>query len=149
SFPALDEPRRARALAALARLRAEGRVTITLRDAGPLLSGYGLPLPDQVLARTGEEARAGARQLGFPLAMKIESPKILHKTEIGGVRLGVASVEAVDTAFRDLMAAGAKAVVDASDIDGVLMQPMVRANTEMIVGSTRDPRLGHVMVAGV
>jgi acyl-CoA synthetase (NDP forming) len=148
SLPALDEPRRARALAALARLRAEGRATITLRDAGPLLSDYGLPLPDQVLARTVEEARAGARQLGFPLAMKIESPKILHKTEIGGVRLGVASVEAVDTAFRDLMATGAKAV-DASNIDGVLMQPMVRANTEMIVGSTRDGRLGHVMVAGV
>jgi acetyltransferase len=148
AVPAIDAARRERGLATLANLRAAGRSTITLRDAGPLLVEYGLPLPEQVLARSVDEARAAARKLGFPLAMKIESPKILHKTEIGGVRLGIASAEAVDAAFRELMAAGEKAVA-AADIDGVLMQPMVRANTEMIVGSTRDARLGHVMVAGV
>jgi acetyltransferase len=146
--PAADADRRERGLATLRELRASGRSTITLRDAGPLLAQYGLPLPEQVLARSVEAAQSGVRKLGFPLAMKIESPKILHKTEIGGVRLGVGSIDAVEVAYRELMAAGRKATAEA-DIDGVLMQRMVRANTEMIVGSTRDPRLGHVMVAGI
>jgi len=144
----VDAARRERSLARLAALRAEGRSTVTLRDAGPLLADYGLALPKQALVRSRDEARAAALSLGFPIAMKIESPKILHKTEVGGVRLGIATSGDVDTAFDALMAAG-RAVAAEADIDGVLMQRMVRPNAEMIVGSTRDPRLGHVLLAGL
>jgi acetyltransferase len=144
----VDANRRERTLAALRALRAAGRSSVTLRDAGPLLADYGLPLPQQALVRSREEARAAAGTLGYPLAMKIESPKILHKTEIGGVRLGIATMDDVDAAFDALIAAGRAAVAE-SDIDGVLMQKMVRPNAEMILGSTRDPRLGHVLLAGL
>lgn len=144
----VDVTRRNEARALLQRAYEAGRRSITLRDARPLLAAYGLPLPPQALARSLDDARASASRLGFPLAMKIESPKILHKTEIGGVRLGIASMDELETAFADLMKTG-RSVVAEHDIDGVLMQPMVRPNTEMILGSTRDPRLGHVMVAGM
>lgn len=143
-----DTERRRRSLAALDALRREGRATVTLRDAGPLLEDYGLPSPRQALARSLADARAAARDLGFPLAMKIESPKILHKTEIGGVCLNIATMDAVETGFETLMAAGRIVVADA-DIDGILIQKMMRPNAEMILGSTRDPRLGHVMLAGL
>jgi acyl-CoA synthetase (NDP forming) len=144
----VDVARRSRALDLLAAFRNAGRSTVTLRDAGELLAQYGLPLPGQILVRSVDDARMAARDLGFPLAMKIESPKILHKTEIGGVRLGIATIDDVDAAFVALTAAG-RAVVPEGDIDGVLVQKMVRPNAEMILGSTRDPRLGHVMVAGL
>jgi len=144
----VNSDRRSEARAVLRRLRGAGRRTVTLHDAAPLLAAYGLPLPEQVLARSVDEAHAAAGRLGFPLAMKIESPKILHKTEIGGVRLGIRSIDEVGTAFAALMKIGESAV-ERDDIDGVLMQPMIQANTEMILGSTRDPRLGHVMIAGI
>ena len=144
----VDGARRERSLARLATLRAEERYSVTLRDAGPLLADYGLALPKQALVRSQDEARTAAQVLGFPLAMKIESAKILHKTEVGGVRLGISTIPDVDAAFDMLMAVGTSIVAEA-DIDGVLMQQMVKPNVEMIVGSTRDPRLGHVLLAGL
>lgn len=144
--PARDE-RRAQARAQLEEFRAAGRTTLTLLRAGPILASYGLRLPEQGLARSGAEAQRIARELSFPVAMKIESEKIAHKTEMKGVRLGIDSPAAAERAFAELMAA-AKAAAAEEAVDGVLIQRMIACHTEMILGSSRDVGLGHVMLVG-
>ncbi len=139
-----------RKVKAIAMLKAHGRAhrTMTLHHAAPLLALYGLGLPEQRLARSADDAVRFAADIGFPVVMKVESPKILHKTEIGGVRVGVAQADAVRSAFAELSAAAAR-VVPADDVDGILVQPVVPYETEFILGSTRARGLGHVMVAGL
>lgn len=125
-----------------------GQTALTLHHATPILAAYGLSLPAQALATSQAEALQIAETIGFPLAMKIESPAILHKTEVGGVQLGVKTAGDVAKAFASLQTAG-QAIAPVDKIDGVLMQRMVPFNTEIILGSTRDPQLGHVMLAGM
>lgn len=139
-----------RKMKAIAMLKAHGRRhrTMTLQHAAPLLELYGLGLPQQRLAGDAEEAARFASEIGFPVVMKVESPKILHKTEIGGVRIGVADAEAARTVFAELSTAAAS-TVPAEDVDGILVQPMVPFEAEVILGSTRAKGLGHVMIAGL
>jgi acetate---CoA ligase (ADP-forming) len=132
----------------LEQARASGQSTLTLLQAGPLLSAYGLRLPAQVLVRSAAEARSALVHLGGPVVMKIESSKILHKTEIGGVRLGVGSADIAEQAYAELLKAG-RAAASEKDIDGVLMQRMIPFHTEIILGSTRDSALGHVVLVGL
>jgi acetate---CoA ligase (ADP-forming) len=125
-----------------------GDTAITLYRATPMLEAYGLRMPEQGLARSRAKAREIAERLGFPLVMKVESPRILHKTEIGGVRLNVKNIEDVERIYEELREIALKATTD-EHFDGVLMQRMVPFNTEVILGANHDERLGHVMVAGM
>jgi acetate---CoA ligase (ADP-forming) len=131
-------------------LLAHGRryATATLHHSAEILRLYGLPLPNQSLARSAEEAASQAAGIGFPVVMKVESPKILHKTEIGGVRIGVNSQVEARHAFAELIAAAEK-VANPPDVDGILIQPMIPFQSEVILGSTRDRTFGHVMIAGM
>ena len=144
------QPASDRRAQAIRLLKGHGRChgAATLHHSARILELYGLTLPKQVLARSADEAAEAAERIGFPVVMKVESPKILHKTEIGGVRIGVCDPVAVRAAFAELSAAAAKAA-DPADIDGILVQPMVPFEAEVILGSTRDARLGHVMIAGL
>ncbi len=90
---------------------------------------------------------AAAAVLGFPLAVKVQSAAIPHKTEAGGVRLGIGDLSALDAAY-DAVMAGARAFAPEAAIDGVLLERMAASGTEMIVGVVRDPTFGPVITVG-
>ncbi|MBI5837169.1 MAG: acetate--CoA ligase family protein [Candidatus Eisenbacteria bacterium] len=128
-----------------------------LRDApGELLLGtaatevvaaYGLRGPAETLARTADEAAAWAAKNGFPVAIKVASADISHKSDVGGVVLGVADEAAAREAFRRVTEAGRKAV-PAAHIDGATVQRMVLTGQEVIVGAVRDEQFGALAMFG-
>ncbi len=131
--------------AARAILAAAGEV-VTEREAKHLLAAYGVPVVEERLAKSAEEAVAAARLVGYPVALKAESPAILHKTEAGVVRLAIPDETALRAAYGEVMAAGRKAAPP-EDIRGVLVQPMAEG-AEVIVGARVDPAVGPLVVVG-
>ena len=113
-----------------------------------LLAAYGIPGPREAVATTAEEATKVARRIGYPVVLKILSPDIQHKTEIGGVRVGLESPTAVVTAFGEVMAAARRHHPQAR-LDGALIQEMISADgVEVILGVLQDPDFGPVVVFG-
>ena len=117
-------------------------------EAAEVLRGYGLPLPAHRVASNHEEAVAAAEALGYPVVMKMLSRDITHKSDVGGVRLGLRNPEQVREAFGGMMTALAKAGL-ADQVRGVLLAPMCAGGVEMIVGVRRDPQFGMVVVLGM
>lgn len=117
-------------------------------QAAALLSKHGLRLVDSRLARSADEAVALARELGHPVALKIESPDLPHKTEAGGVRLNLQDDATVRSAFAEVMAA-ARAFDRQARLDGVLVQKMAVPGTELVLGLERDPAFGPVVMVGL
>jgi acetyl coenzyme A synthetase (ADP forming)-like protein len=109
---------------------------------------YSLPVPEAGLARSVEEATRLARQIGFPVALKVVSPDILHKTEASGVQLGVRNAREVRQAYRTIMANAWHYNAEAQ-ITGVQVQQMVSEGTEVIVGTFRDAAFGPVVMVGL
>ena len=125
-----------------------GTAVMTERESKKLLGAYFIPVTRERLARDADEAAACAREIGFPVALKIESPDIAHKTEAGGVRLNVTAEADVRRAFDELVGAARRHDPKAR-IHGVLVQSMAPAGIDMIVGSTTDAVFGPVIVAGL
>ena len=100
------------------------------------------------LARTAREAGDAAAELGFPVVLKVLSADIVHKSDIGGVRLGVADRAAAETAFDEIVAASRAALPDAT-IDGCLVAPMITGGVETILGVKRDPVFGPIVMFGL
>jgi acyl-CoA synthetase (NDP forming) len=117
-------------------------------DSKRLLAAYGIPVTREEVARTREEAVAVARRVGFPVAAKISSPDILHKSEAGLVRLGIASEADLERAFAELEAAARAAFPDAT-IDGILVQEMVHGGQEVMLGVSVDPHFGPTVLFGL
>jgi acyl-CoA synthetase (NDP forming) len=113
-----------------------------------LLAGAGLTVIEDRLATTADEATDAARELGFPLVLKIASADIAHKTEVDGVRVGIDSAEDVGNVFRALMES-VKRQRPAARLDGVLVSPMVGNGVETILGIHRDPVFGPVVMFGL
>lgn len=111
-----------------------------------LLSAYDIPVPPNALAQTSGDAQAQARAMGFPVVLKIQSPDIAHKTETGGVVLNVGE-DGVEAAFDRIMAS-AKAHVPDAWIEGVLVQKMMPKGHEIVIGVTRDPDFGPLVMLG-
>lgn len=132
--------------AARHRLRAAG-ARPTERDARAVLALYGLHGPEEAVAATAEDAAALAARHAGPVALKILSPDIAHKTEVGGVRLGLRGAGAVRGAAAEILAAVA-ARAPAARIDGLLLQEMVTGGQEMLLGMTRDVTFGPVLTLG-
>ena len=130
------------------RARAEGRTILTEIEAKEMLEAGGIPVSPARLARTKDEAATIARELGFPVVLKIVSPQITHKSDVGGVALGLQSPEDVSAAFERITASAKQAVPDAT-IDGVAVQRMEKPGVEVIVGVTKDPQFGPVMMFGL
>ncbi|MCC6531546.1 MAG: acetate--CoA ligase family protein [Burkholderiales bacterium] len=116
--------------------------------AASLLAAVGVPLVPVTLASSAEEAARVARSFERPAALKIESPDIAHKTDAGGVRLGLDSDSAIRAAFEDILSAVAQRHPHAR-IDGVAVQPMAPAGTELVIGLKRDPVFGAVVMVGL
>jgi acyl-CoA synthetase (NDP forming) len=111
--------------------------------ARDLLGTVGVPVVPTARAATADDAARAAERVGFPVALKVGSAQIVHKTEIGGVRLGLASPEAVQRAFTELL----DRLGDA--MGGAIVQPMVEPGVETIVGVTRDPSFGSLVLFGM
>jgi len=133
----------------LDKVRAAGRMTIGDSEARQILSAYGLPIPKSEIAATQEEAMEIARQIGYPVVLKIASPDILHKTDVGGVKVGLRSAEEVGDAF-ELMVYRAQRYVPGAHIWGCLVQEMAPSGgQEVLVGMNRDPQFGPLVTFGL
>jgi acyl-CoA synthetase (NDP forming) len=107
-----------------------------------VLRAFGIPVAETLAATTEEEAMAAAKRIGTAVAMKAVGPSILHKTDVGGIALGLAGEDAVRGAYRDMRARLGDAM------SGVIVQQMVPAGVEMLVGATSDSNFGPVMACG-
>ncbi len=128
--------------------RSQGRTVLTEIESKQILAEAGIPVASAQLAKTADEAAQLAEKAGFPAVLKIVSPEITHKSDIGGVKVGLASTDEVRTAFDEIVAAARKAEPKAR-IDGVAVQKMAAAGTEVIVGMSKDPQFGPVLMFGL
>ena len=127
--------------------RFEDSAPFTEREGKQLLAAYGIRTTQEGLAKTAVEAAVLAEKIGFPVVMKIESPDITHKSDVGGVRLGIENNEAVHYAFSEIMANVSSQKPDAN-LHGVVVQEMVNDGVEAFVGISRHPPLGFGAVVG-
>jgi acyl-CoA synthetase (NDP forming) len=116
-------------------------------EAMRLLREFGIPLVDTHPAKDAEQAVRAAEAAGYPVALKIDSPDIVHKTDVGGVRLDCADAAAVRDGVTAMLAE-VRRRAPAARIEGVLVQPMLAGGTEMIVGVKRDPLFGPAILCG-
>ncbi len=117
-------------------------------QARELLSQHGIPTIPAKLVHSAEQAVVAAQEMGFPVALKIASSDILHKSDIGGVKLGLRDAEEVRAAFASVMSS-TQVVMPAPRIEGVLVSPMRTGGVELLVGITRDAMWGQVLAVGM
>ena len=136
-------------LEVLESVRAQDRLTIGDSEARQILTAYGLQIPKSEIAATPEEAIDLAREIGFPVVLKIASPDILHKTDVGGVKTDLNNAEDVRDAF-ELMVYRAQRYLPQAHLWGCLVQEMVPAGgQEVLVGMNRDPQFGPLVTFGL
>jgi acetyltransferase len=145
--PAPQRPHGIDAAAARRLLAATGG-TLTEAHSKAILGCYGLAGPRESLAADGAAAARAAAAIGGPVALKVQSPDLPHKTEAGAIRLGVAGDEAVRRGFAEIVAA-ARAYRPEAWIEGVVVQEMVTDGHEMLVGVSHDPTFGPVLTVGL
>jgi acetyltransferase len=124
-----------------------GRDVLNEVEAKDLLRSAGIALVPTTLATTEAAALEAARGYGYPVVAKVVSPQVVHKSDQGGVRLGLASPDAVGQAYRDL-----RAVVDripGGVFEGIAVQPMAAPGVELVIGAQRDPQFGPVVLVGL
>jgi len=124
-----------------------GRPTLSESESKQLLAAWGVASARERRANCAEEAVEAAEELGFPVALKVDSPDILHKTEAGVVRLNLRGAAQVRTAYAEILA-NAKAHAPQARISGVSVHEMVGDGVEVITGVTCDPQLGPVLLFG-
>jgi acetyltransferase len=132
----------------LARCQRSGRDRLPEIDAKEVLRSYDFHVPDGELVTGAEEAVAAAERLGFPVAIKVVSPDVPHKAAVGGVRLGVSTAESVRDAF-DLMMLRIPRQLPGARIDGLYVERMAPKGREVILGMTRDPKFGPMLMFGL
>ena len=130
------------------RLRQDGRSILTEFESKNFLRKFGIPIIEARLARTQKEAVLLSQKIGFPVVLKIASPDIVHKSDSGGVKLGLKSVSEIRMAYREIMDAIKKQNPRAV-IDGVTVQKMAKPGIEVIVGASKDPQFGPVLMFGL
>ena len=143
SRPAATDPDAARALVA-----DEGHATLTERASKAVLRCYGLPVTAERLARNAGAAIVHARDIGTPVALKIESPDIAHKSEAGAVRLNLSNAMEIRSAYEEVVAAARRYDAGAT-INGVLVQQMAPRGIEMMLGVANDPIFGPVVAVAL
>ena len=122
----------------------QGRTALSEHEAKRLLSLSGVPTAPEILAQNAEEAVAAAEKLGFPVVLKACGPGLLHKSELGLVRVNLGAPEAVRAAAAEMLEGGG-----ARELDGILVQRMVPGRRELVVGGIRDPFFGPCVMLGV
>jgi len=150
--PVEEPPRfridRAKVRAIVDAVRADRRTALVESEARAIAQAVGLPLPKTELAKNADEAIASAQRIGYPVVFKIASPDILHKSDIGGVRVGIANDADARDAF-DLITYRAQRFMPDAQIWGVTVQQMIPAGKEVIIGMSRDPQFGPLLAFGL
>ncbi len=126
----------------------KGRFTLTEREAKKVLSNYQIPIAESAISNTEEEAARLSSKMGFPVVMKILSPDILHKTDIGGVKININSEGEARNAFRSIKDS-AKDKAPKADIHGVFIEKMYSKKYELLIGCKKDPIFGPTIVFGM
>ena len=129
-------------------VKESGRTLLTEIEAKEVLQGIGVATTTTLLARSADEAVATAQRIGFPVALKIVSPNITHKSDSGGVKLGLKTPEEVMAAHNDIVAS-VKQHEPSAQIYGVAVQNMARPGTEVIMGMYKDAQFGPVLMFGL
>jgi acetyltransferase len=146
--PDLDDKARENVRRIIDGARSVGRTLLNEFESKQLLSQYGIPTVETRIARTEQEAISHAREIGYPIVLKIFSETITHKTDVGGVKLNLADEDAVRSAYRAIHTSVAEKV-GADKFAGVTVQPMVKLDGyELILGSSVDPQFGPVLLFG-
>ncbi len=117
-------------------------------DAKTIMESYGMTIPEGHFASSSEEAVRFANEMRYPVAMKISSPDILHKSDVGGVKIGLGSATEVEDAF-DLMMLRVKKKMPEADLRGVLVEEMITSGKEVILGMKKDPQFGPMLMFGL
>jgi len=141
------DPRKARAICAAA-LSSRGPSWLTGEEVRAVLTTMRLPLPREGIAKTAGEAAALARGFGFPVAVKLSSHSVVHKTDVGGVQLDVEDEDSVRRAFDEIRTRMAE-TGKLEEMDGVLVQPMIRSGIEVMMGVAADPLFGPLIAFGL
>lgn len=129
-------------------VKKQGRDNLLEEEGYEVLKAYGFPTPKSILGATEEECIKAAKEIGYPVVMKIASPDIIHKSDAGGVKVGVKSDEELRSAFRSIIENAKKYKADAN-IKGLLVQEMVKSAKETILGASQDPTFGPVIMFGL
>jgi acetyltransferase len=129
--------------------RQAGRLQLIEIKALEALRHYGFPLVPYSLAASADEAAGAAEKIGYPVVMKICGPKILHKTDVGGVKLNLRDADSVRQAYDAMIASVRGKMGQDVEIWGVLIQKMLPPGKEIILGVTRDPRFGPLLMFGL
>jgi 4-hydroxybutyrate---CoA ligase (ADP-forming) len=129
-------------------VRKNGRSNLLEEEGYEVLEAYGFPTPKSILCTTEQECINAARQIGYPLVMKIVSPDIIHKSDAGGVKVGIKADDELRNSFNTITGNALKYKSDAK-IKGVLVQEMVKSAKETILGASQDPTFGPVIMFGL
>ena len=129
-------------------VKAEGRTALTAPEGKLVCEAYGIPVPQEGVAKSAAEAATMATGMGFPVVLKIVSPEILHKTEAGGVLVGVKSADEAQKGY-DTIIASAKKYNAKATILGVQVQQMLSGGQEVIIGAVTDPVFGKLVAFGL
>ena len=121
---------------------------LTEVESKELLSKWGIPVVETRLTRSKKEAISLSKKMGFPVVLKISSPDIVHKSDAGGVKLGLANATQVGKAYTEITSSIKKQYPQAQ-IQGVSVQKMAPAATEVIIGMSKDPQFGPVLMFGL
>ena len=129
-------------------VKSEGRTSLTAPEGKKVCDAYGIPVPKEGLAKTAAEAAKLATAMGYPVVMKVVSPQILHKTEAGGVIVGVKNAADARKAYATIVA-NARKYDRKAEVLGVQVQQMVGGGQEVIVGAVSDPSFGKLVAFGL
>lgn len=109
-----------------------------------VLENYGLDVLPYGIAKTPKEAIGIAKKIGYPVALKLVSPEVSHKTEVGGVKIRIKDEKRLLDAYEDIMEGAA-----GHEVSGILVQKMARKGIELIIGGKKDPQFGHLIILGM
>lgn len=126
----------------------KSEANLTTEETREVLSAYGFSLPQRIVTETSREAISAANSLGYPVVMKIVSPDILHKSDVGGVKVGITEKSQVARSFEDLIS-NAKRFMPEALIMGVTVEEMIAPGKEVVLGSSRDPSFGPLLMFGL
>ena len=129
-------------------VKKEGRTSLLEEEGQQILRTYGFPLPKSTLAKTESDAIKAAKEIGYPVVMKIASAQIIHKSDAGGVKVGLSNDKEVEDGFKEIIE-NAKKYDKNAVIKGVLVVEMVKGGKEMIIGSKLEPGFGPVIMLGM
>ena len=129
-------------------VKKEGRSILTEFESKKILKQAGIPVVETKLAKTQKEAVSLSQKMSFPVALKIVSPDVIHKSDSGGVKLSLNNVTEVKKAYDEILKKVKKQYPDAV-IHGVSVQKMIQPGTEVIVGTSKDPQFGPVIMFGL